>query len=214
LDAIYDQVAYEPDPDTAKQALAAAIDARAQERIAQQREAAEVKRSQEALIAWTQANPNLAADDTVMGILERNVHNQLAKDLVAAGYEPAQLNPSTVAQLHMKMRAGGHNVRSIDQIFDAARSDYLTWRNGGVRPAPRTDESAPPRREGAPRVEVNVNREERRRLIPTQPPRTANPLRQPLVANPEQSQNENRAAAFQKIAAARAAGRGRYVEKR
>jgi hypothetical protein len=212
LDEIYDQVAY-GDPDTAKEQLAAAIDAKAQERIQQGREVAELTHSQEVLAAFVRNNPELAADPIAMGAMEQQVFAAFGQDLAKAGYDVNQLRSSgDLSSLHMKMRAAGHPVRKIEDIFDAVKSDFLAWRRG-VRPAaPPADDTPPaPLRQGAPRVVVNVDRNARRANIPTQPPRSASPQRQPLMADPERSQQENRAQAFQKIAAQRAKGRGRYV---
>jgi hypothetical protein len=179
--ALYDE------PDLGRQKLAEAVKSQAQAQVQAEREAAELARSKTVLAAFTRDNPQLSSDEAAMAVLERNVFKSFVEDLERVNFDMSQLQNNTeVATLHMKLRAAGHNVRSLDRIFDRAKADYLAWRGDGPRPkqpAPPPENEQPVRR-GEPRITVSVNREDRRRNIPTQPPRSAHPLRAPLLEQP------------------------------
>jgi hypothetical protein len=151
-----------------------------------------------------------------MAVCERRLYSHFVKDLTDVGFDVSQL-PSNmdVAQMHMKMRAGGHKVRPIDQLFNQARDDYLAWRGLPPKGAPaRPNPPAPPAppaprpRNGTPRVEVNVDRSARRAQIPTQPPHAASPHRVPMVEEPARTNVESRTAAAQRMIEQRRRGRG------
>jgi hypothetical protein len=172
----------------AKKAASTAADASARQAVQEQRERDEVENSKRALTAWTQANADLAKDDLAMSVMERRLFAHFIQDLTSVGFDVSKLRTNDdVANMHMRMRANGHKVRSVEQIFDQAKGEYLAWK--GITPAPAADETTaneqPPAepRPASPRIEVTVNREARRANIPTQPPRSASPQRAPLVGD-------------------------------
>jgi hypothetical protein len=196
LDDLVHELQYGTDPTLAKEKLKGAIANQAQA----DRERVELERSKVALQTFTTKHQALSRDDVAMAVVERLVHQAFEADLRALNFDLSQFpNPQVRANLHLKMRANGHNVRPIGQIFERAKEDYERWRNGGPAPRPTEDGDTQPLRRGEPRVIVNVDRTERRKNIPTQPPRTASPLRAPQVETPDQSQLERRTNAAQQM---------------
>jgi hypothetical protein len=189
------------DPETAKK-LKAFMQANAvqvlqvavPQELQKQREAAEVQRGQAALSEFNAANTELIKDDFAMAIMERRLFAHFLEDLQKVGFDTSKLKSNEdVATMHMRMRAAGHPVRSIKDVFDASKQDYLAWKDGAVSKPPSTEDSgAPPEQNPArtpplrqspqtPRIEVNVNRDVRRANIPTQPPRSSAPQRSPAA---------------------------------
>jgi hypothetical protein len=215
LEALYDSIAY-ADPDEAKLKLAEAVQAKAREFAQAQSNQLEVERSKVALTKWVADNPELSRDDVAMGAVERRLFVHMIEDMSRLGFDVSQLKDNdAIANMHMRMRAGGHGVRPIGAIFDASKADYLAWRSGQTIPPPQVDQEPPQRpvpRQAAPRLEVTVNREARRANIPTQPPRSASPLRAPMIGEqPDTTQGERRSAAALQMQRQRRAARGGAV---
>lgn len=180
---------------------------RTQQQLQADQEKAELARSQAVLAGFTRDNPTLAADGLAMVAMERGVFRRFVEDLSAVGFDVSTLKSNNdIAQMHLKMRANGHNVRSLRAIFADAQRE-LSGRNGATAPAPPPApavRSAQPPRPAPPRVQVTADREARRAAIPAQPPRSSAPMRNPAPpAAPERSTQEVRSAAAKMIAVRR-----------
>jgi hypothetical protein len=102
----------------------------------------EVERGKQQLAAFNAANPELVDDDMAMSAMERRLFIHFAEDLQKVGFDTSQLQSSAdLANMHMRFRANGHAVRSLGQLFEAAKQDYLQWR-GDQQPKPKPP--APP----------------------------------------------------------------------
>jgi hypothetical protein len=193
LDDLVQELQFGTDPAVAKAKLRDAIAAQAQA----DRENLELERSKTALAAFTAKNPALSRDTAAMAVMETLVHHAFEADLRALNFDLSQFpDPHARATLHLKMRANGHAVRPIGQIFDEAKQSYERWRDGAPAPRPPAEDEQLLRR-GEPRVIVNVDRSERRRGIPTQPPRSAHPMRMAEPVTPDANQIEKRSQAAQ-----------------
>jgi hypothetical protein len=181
LQAVVDEAAY-GDPEQATTLLANKLSGASQ----QARERLEAERGQQALNQFLQENPQLGNDEMAMAAMETRLYAHFLEDLKRVGFPTDQLaDNNAIATIHMRARADGKAVRGLKELFDASRDDYLAWKGGQRPPAPRPSQEP---RQGAPRVEVRVNRDARRANIPTSAP-NRNPQRNPAIMDEPQRTN-------------------------
>lgn len=142
----------------------------------------DLKRSQKALREFTNANPDLAADEDASMLVERRMYSLYREDMKKLGLSEDQIpkTSSEVANWHRFYRVNGYEVRPTSALLEAA-GKHVRQRLGIGQEEPLREQ---PRRE-KPRVQVNVDRDIRRQNIPLQPQRGATPRRdnpQPQVA--------------------------------
>jgi hypothetical protein len=127
----------------------------------------ELAKSQKALKAFADANPDIAKDNAASAVVLENIYDIYRADLVKTGIDPSKLpsDKEALANWHSFARANGQNVTPIDKVFETAKSKYQAWR-GGDKVAPRQETQ-----KSAPRINVNVDRTQRREAIPSQPSR-------------------------------------------
>lgn len=124
-----------------------------------------------------QENADVVNDPRAEAVIERTIYDLYAEDLQAVGL-PAEEIPKDKVQLanwHAFYRAHGHPVRSFEDVVTTAITDFRSWKPG--KPAPQ------PANPGAPRV--NVDRDQRRAAIPTQPSRASAPPRPAAPSEPQ-----------------------------
>jgi hypothetical protein len=182
-----------------------------QQQVQAQRNQAEFEKGQRELAAFQAENPALAQDEFAMTMMGERMFSLFAADLQAAGVDLSQLkSKEAIANTHLSMRAAGLPVRSVKDVMNTARNEYVAWRNGGPAP-PNPEPPAPPAalRQGPARIAVNINRDARRAMIPAQPPRAATPMRRVPEETPvDRTTQETRSAAAQKMIAQRRRARG------
>jgi hypothetical protein len=128
------------------------------------------QKSAAALTKFREANPDLANDPNAHLLIANNLFAIQREELIAAGYKEDQLpkDNQTIAKWHQLSRIHGQAVSNQEQMLAKAKERLDQWR--GVKP-----QAQPQPRKEAPRVEVNVNRDNRRANIPNQPTRSATP---------------------------------------
>ncbi len=152
-------------------------------------------RSKAALKAFSDANPDLANDSLAMRLMEESIYDVYREELVAQGVNEASIpkDKLALADFHRLHRVHQHQVSSVESVLKEAKSRLDRFRGAPsvpVKPAPRKD---------AARVNVNVDRTERRMAIPVQPSRAVAPRRDaaPVV------QQDSRKTAVQEMRRAR-----------
>lgn len=171
------------DPDEAAALLDQLIDKRAGKRA----EEGHVERlfnndlakSQKALKDFRDANPELDNDEIAAQIIEANMYKIYREELLSLGLDEAKL-PKTNAELanwHRLQRIHGFAVSDTPKLLTEAKARLDKWRGPSNAPKPAANSAKP-----APRLEVNVNRTERRAAIPNQPTRASLPPRTPNPA--------------------------------
>ncbi len=180
------------DPEEAATELAKAIDAVATKQVneghIQRLVSNDLARSKADLKAFTEANPDLAADQVASMVIENNVYAIYREEIKALGVvDEAQIpkDPKLLADWHRLYRVHGHAVSKPADVLEKAKANFQDWRGTSTpqpKPAPRKD---------APRVAVNVDRTDRRMAIPTQPSRGVAPRRD---AAPVTEQNSRKSA--------------------
>jgi len=164
------------DPDEAAVLLDQLIDKRAGKRA----EEGHVERlfnndlakSQKALKDFRDANPELDNDKIAAQIIEANMYEIYREELLSLGLDEAKL-PKTNAELanwHRLQRVHGFAVSDTPKLLNEAKERLNKWRGTSIAPKPAVPAAKP-----APRLEVNVNRTERRAAIPNQPNRASLP---------------------------------------
>jgi hypothetical protein len=197
------------DPDEAAAELDREIDTRATTRSHQalQRERLrnETVRSARVLQDFADQNPELANDGYASAAMEKRLFELQREDLVklakSFGKDESVVptNPAQIAQYHLYYRTENHPVRDVPALLKQTKDDYIQWRGKGKS----ADEPAP--KEGAPRVEVVVDRTARRTNIQQQPSRTVAP--KPDAQAP--AAPRDRSSVVQSMIAARAKPRGK-----
>lgn len=141
-------------------------DKRQQQRIVNN----ELAKSQKALQAFASSNPDIANDPAATAVMLENIYGIYREDLIKTGIDASKLpkDPTELANWHTFSRTRGE-ATPIEQVFDKAKARYQAWR-GGSKASP----SQQPAR-AAPRVDVNVDRTQRREAIPNQPTRSMAP---------------------------------------
>lgn len=138
----------------------------------------DLAKSQKALKDFTDANPDLAKDKKAALAIEAEMYDLYKEDIVKLGIDEAQIptDPKTLANWHRFYKINGHAVRNTPDLLAKAKENFEAWRGTSKstpQPAPRKE---------APRVQVNVDRTERRLAIPTQPTRAVAPRRDTQAA--------------------------------
>ncbi len=189
LDKAIEAIQY-GDPAEAKTLLNNTIERRAEQvaskvvtnTLQSQKVADEIGRSKAVLEDFKAQHPELASDPRARAAMEATVYELQIEDLKELGVDPSQIKtqtgrvtPADIAQAHLWYRVNGYKVRSPAVLLQKAHTDFLEWKGtpnadgGEVDPNPQ-----PP---VPPRVEVRVDRDQRRQAIPTQPSRSAAPQR-------------------------------------
>lgn len=174
------------EPEEAAQELAEVIDEVADKR-ADQRQlnrlmSQDLVKSQKALKAFTERHPELAGDKIAALAIESGMYDLFREEIVALGTVDADKIPKDPAQLanwHRFHRVHGDNVSKVDDLLEKSFAKLQTWR--GDKPRAEPGKSTATER-AKPRVDVNVERTERRAQLPNQPSRTVSP-RLPAEAN-------------------------------
>lgn len=132
----------------------------------------DLSKSQKALKDFVAANPELNGDKNAARLIEASLYDIYEEDIIKLGVVDADkipTDPKKKAEWHRFYRVNGHNVRNASEALEEAKTRVLKWR--GVSPA---EQQQQPRKE-QPRVDVNVNRSERRAAIPNSPTRSVSP---------------------------------------
>jgi hypothetical protein len=168
------------DPDEAAELLERLVDSRATKKATegqlQRSYDQDLARSQKALKAFSDANPELAADEIAAMAIERGMYQLYKQDMLALGLDEAQLpkTPKELANWHRFYRINGYEVSSTTDLLNRSKDNFVKWRSGSQ--APSNQQRQPSRRQ-EPRVQVNVDRDQRRMAIPVQPQRAVAPRR-------------------------------------
>lgn len=146
-------------------------------------------------------NDDLAKDPRAAKLIRAELLDGYAEDLRKIGVPDDKIptDATQLANLHRGHKLRGAQVRSVAKLLEDAGNSVREFAKIG---APRR-ETAPqtPANQNPERVQVNLNRDDRRRAIPQQPQR-ANV--QPAQANPAPaSQMDSRKAAVERAKAAR-----------
>lgn len=134
----------------------------------------DLTRSQKALKAFSEANPDLANDRIAAIAIEQTMYDLYREDMIALGLTEDQLpkTPNEVANWHRLYRINGYEVRNTSDLLETAKSKFVSWRGGEAKPQQQQRQA-----KQAPRIAVSVNRDARREAIPLQPSRAAAPRR-------------------------------------
>lgn len=152
-----------------RKAIAETSDESADKRQLMRLERADGLASAKAVMAFKKNNPTLDNPKTERWI-ESELYDLQREEIVKLGQvDPDKIpNDSTqLAKWHQFYRIHGAAVSSQETLLDAAKTRFEQWR--GVAPKPQQP------RKAAPRIEVNVDRNERRQNIPSQPSRASAP---------------------------------------
>jgi hypothetical protein len=135
----------------------------------------DLAKSQKALNTFAEANADLAADKIAAMAIESGMYDLYKEDMLALGLDESQLpkSPKELANWHRFYRINGYEVRQTKDLLEASKEGFLTWRDGKSKP--RQQEETPSRRPA--RIQVNVDRDQRRMAIPNQPQRAVVPRR-------------------------------------
>lgn len=124
------------------------------------------------LKAFAEANPEIAADEIASSVIEQSIYKIYREEIKALGVDEAQIpkDPKALADWHRLYRVHGHTVSRPADVLQKAKATLEKFRGAPSAPKPAA-------RKEAPRVDVNVNRTERRMAIPVQPARAVAPRR-------------------------------------
>jgi len=174
------------DPDEAAAMLDKVIDSRAAKSAKKgQLETVfdqDLARSQKALKKFQEDNPEIAADEEAAMLIQHQMYQLYRKDMQDLGLDDNQIpkNNTEAANWHRFYRVNGYEVRTTAALLEAAKQ-HVAKRLGIGQQSPSNQQL---RRKEAPRVQVNVNRDERRLAIPVQPQRGSTPRRDVQPAAP------------------------------
>lgn len=136
--------------------------------------------SQTSLREFMDQNPELKNDERTGEALEAEMYRIYREDITNLGIDPALIpkDNNEVANWHRFYRVDGKNVKTAAQCLIEAKSRFDTWR--GVPSSPKP---APQRQQ--PRIEVDVDRRDRRLNIQNQPSRAVAPRPDAVRQAPE-----------------------------
>lgn len=183
LEGAIEEVRYGTDSKEAAKKLRTAIskeaDKAADDRQIQRLIGNDQAKTNKAMKAFIEANPDLASDEIASQVMEQQIYSIQREELKQMGIDESKLpkDNKTLAQWHQFQRIHGHPVSSQEQILEKAKGRFVQWKgstSATPQPAPRKD---------APRVEVNVDRNARRAALPNQPTRSAAPPAQATRQN-------------------------------
>lgn len=122
------------------------------------------------LKAFMVANPDLAKDKIANVAMEEYMYDIYREDITKLGVDPSEIPTETneLANWHRFYRIDGRAVRKTAEALQEAKARFEKWK--GVAPK---QPAAPARSQ--PRVEVNVDRDQRRQNIQSQPSRAVAP---------------------------------------
>jgi hypothetical protein len=173
LTSVVEKIQY-GDPAEAAAELARAIDTVATKQVNEGHVARlvsnDLARAKMDLKQFVEAHPDIATDQIASMVIENNVYQVYRDEIRALGVAEAQIprDPKTLADWHRLYRVHGHTVSKTTDVLQKAKAKFDEWRGTPAQPKPA------PRKDSA-RVEVNVNRTERRMAIPVQPSRSVAP---------------------------------------
>ena len=132
----------------------------------------DLSKSQKALKDFVAANPELNGDKMAARAIEQTLYDIYEEDIVKLGVVDADkipTDPKAKAEWHRFYRVHGHPVRTAAEALEEAKTRVMRWRGN---PAPAQQQQ---QRKAPDRVDVNVNRTERRAAIPNNPSRSVSP---------------------------------------
>lgn len=153
-------------------------------------------RTKQVLQDFKDQNPDLASDPYAHAVMERAMLDMQVEDLGKIGVDPATLRtdglpatPTDIANAHRWFRTeqGFSSLRSPETMLVQAKDKVLAWK--GVKPEPAADPVLLP--QGKPRVEISVNRADRRQAVQPQPQRTAAPQQRQPAQQPAQPRDRS-----------------------
>lgn len=171
------------DPEEAAKELAEYIDRRTEKKAANAVKTSGVERafdqdhqrSQKALKAFTDANPDLANDRIAAMAIEQGMYDLYKEDILKLGFVTEDKLPRTnqeLANWHRFYRVNGYEMRNTSDLLEASKGKFLEWR--GEKPGQQSQQRT---QKTAPRISVSVDRDQRRQAIPLQPSRASAPRR-------------------------------------
>lgn len=178
--------------DTIQQRAQAAVSPAVEASLRNQRLRDEAARTAKVLTDFRAQNPELAEDKMASAAMEARVMDLQVEDLKALGIDPSKIptptgvvTPGDIATAHRFYRAEGFSVRSPATMLETAKNDVLQWmgKNEGKAPDP-----AP---KAEPRVDLTVDRTQRRQAIPQQPSRTGTPKPDAQQQRPAQARDRS-----------------------
>ncbi|HWW46316.1 MAG TPA: hypothetical protein VNZ94_00555 [Xanthobacteraceae bacterium] len=115
---------------------------------------------------FVKANPELANDRFAVAGIRDSLLEGYREDLRKIGVSEDHIpkDPEQLAIHHRHYKLQGHPVRTVPTLLEGARQDFIRWRGN-----PKEPSTTMPRPEA--RVDVRVNRDERRMAINHQPTR-------------------------------------------
>lgn len=186
------------EPEEAGQAIATTVQSVARHEIRQEIDSGnqrnELARNQRFISSFKQEHPDI--DETAEAAITSKLFAAQRDDLVKLapqlGIKPEQVptDQRAIAQWHLAYRARGMPVQSVEDMTKNAYGDFVNWekkRGRRTDDQPRQDDDTRP----APRVKVEVNRDERRLSIPQQPTRSTVPV---STVQPVQPQSRSQVA--------------------
>ena len=116
---------------------------------------------------FVKKHSDLASDPIATAVIREGLMNGYREDLLKIGVPEENIpsDPTVLANHHRHYKLQGQPVRQVAQLLNQAAETLQNWRGG----TPRTEATSQPPSE--PRVEVSLNRDDRRRAIPQQPTR-------------------------------------------
>lgn len=145
----------------------------------------DLSRSQKSLQDFQAANPEIAGDENSAALMEKNIYAIFREDIEKLGVVDADKIPTdkkTLADWHRFYRVHGQPVSDIPVVLEEAKQRLVSWRG----PAAAQQQKPAARKDAAPRVEVNVDRTQRREAIPNQPTRSTAPRPNPTASSKSQ----------------------------
>lgn len=180
--------------DTINRVVDQAVDRKVTLRMQQTRMNDEAARTDAILKQFNKDNPDLLKDRSAQAVMKQHVFEAQVEDLAAIGITMEGLQasighapaPGDIAQAHQFYRSEGYKLKKPEVMLDEAHKHMKGWRGDATRkdpPTPPADDT----RQGrpAPRIAVNVDRDERRQQITPAPNRTSPPQQQRREAAPQ-----------------------------
>jgi hypothetical protein len=164
------------DPAVAEKSLEQVIEAaaarKAKESLERTRMADEAARANKLASDFEQENAELAKDRHATAVIKQLLFDMQRDDIRALGIDLALLPDQSddgISKAHLWYRTQGFRVRDVPKLLTEAKDTYVKWKGGEPKPAAAAATT------NKPRVEVSVNRAERRAVIQQQPARTVTP---------------------------------------
>lgn len=118
-------------------------------------------------------NEDIASDPIAVHTVKGMTIANQREDLAGLGVDVSRWSDQDVMNKHLDYRADPNfagRVRSSEKLFEDAKARFVNWKGG--TPAPRTVDDGTQHQQHEP-IQVTVSRDDRRRMIPQQPTRTA-----------------------------------------